>query len=127
MNWPGRFARRPDTQFGRQAKHLEYIQYLIKFWKNKEIIQALINFVNEAIAIIQAYSLTLALKVCLTAVRAQKIDGFSYKTFVIVIASFQILNKLGAVQIFLKTFLSADISMDMIFIMSFLTFSNANI
>ena len=44
-----------------------------------------------------------------------------------VIASFQIKNKLGRDQFFLETFLLADISMKVVLKIPFFTFSNADI
>ena len=41
------------------------------------------------------YALKLGLKIYLTNVKAQKIDGSTLKTFKIVLASFQIEDKLG--------------------------------
>ena len=63
---------------------------------------------------------------CFIAVKAQKINGSSLKLFGIVIASFQVKNKLGEDRFFQKMFLLVDISMDLVFETLFLTLSNAN-
>ena len=47
--------------------------------------------------------------------------------FGMVLASFQVENKLGQTRYFQKTFLLADISMEVVLGMPFLTLSNANI
>ena len=57
----------------------------------------------------------------------QKIDNSIFKILKIVLASFQVKNKLGKARFFKKPFLLADFSMKMILEMLFLTFSNANI
>ena len=41
------------------------------------------------------YALNLEIKICPTYVEVQKIDGFIFKTFEIVLASFDIKDKLG--------------------------------
>ena len=50
------------------------------------------------------YILKLGLKVCSINVKVQKIDGFTLKMFEIVLASFQIEDKLGKARFFQKTF-----------------------
>lgn len=61
-------------------------------------------------------------------IKAQKINNFTFKIFIkIVIAGFQILKKLNRVYFFKKIFLLANISIDIIFEMFFLIFSNTNI
>lgn len=44
-----------------------------------------------------------------------------------VIAGFQVQNKLRKTRFFQETFLVADSNMEVVFEMSFLTFSNANV
>ena len=69
----------------------------------------------------------LGLKVRLTNVRAQKIDGFTLETFEMVLASFQMKNKLGRPRFFQKTFLLANLSVKLVLRIPFLSLSNANI
>ena len=73
------------------------------------------------------YASKLGLKVRPTDVRAQKIDGSTLKTFEMVLASFQVEDKLGRPWFFQETFLLADLSVEVVLGMSFLTLSNANI
>ena len=74
-----------------------------------------------------AYAVHLGLKVKVTNIGAQKIDGFSLVTFSMVIALFQIVNKLGRSWFFQETFLLADISIEVVLGMPFLTLSNSDI
>ena len=74
-----------------------------------------------------AYAKQLGLQVWKTAVGAQKIDGSSLRTFVMVIAGFQVEDKLGKARFFQKSFLLAETSMKVVLGMSFLTLSNADI
>ena len=73
------------------------------------------------------YALKLGLKVRPTDVGAQKIDGSTLETFGMVLASFQVEDKLGRTRYFQETFLLADISMEVVLGMPFLTLSNADI
>ena len=73
------------------------------------------------------YTLKLGLKIYTTNVGAQKINNFILKTFRMVLASFEMEDKLGRTQYFQKTFLLADISVKVVLKMLFLTFSNADI
>ena len=74
-----------------------------------------------------AYASELSLRVYRTDVGAQKIDGSILKIFGIVLASFQMKDKLRKTQFFQETFLLADISTKVVLGMSFFTFSNANV
>ena len=73
------------------------------------------------------YALKLGLKIRPTNSGAQKIDDSTLKTFGIVLASFQMEDKPARARFFQKTFLLADLSIEVILRMSFLTLSNANI
>ena len=72
-----------------------YPHYLMQFCKDKKTIWALINSDSEVNTIILTYAAKLGLKVCSTNVGAYKIDGSLFKTFGMVIADFQIINKLS--------------------------------
>ena len=74
-----------------------------------------------------AYASRLGLRVQRTNIGAQKIDGSTLKTFGMVLASFQVEDKLGRARFFQKTFLLANISAMVVLSMHFLTLSNANI
>ena len=74
-----------------------------------------------------AYAKQLGLQVQKTYVRAQKIDGSLLQTFGMVIAGFQVEDKLSKAQFFQKSFLLAETNMEMVLGMSFIALSNANI
>ena len=76
---------------------------------------------------IPAYAAHLGLKVRVTNVGVQNIDGSSLVIYGIVIAAFQVINKLGCSRFFQKTFLPADISIKVVLGMLFLTLSNADV
>ena len=73
------------------------------------------------------YAAKLGLKVRKTNIRAQKIDSSILKTFEIVLTDFQLEDKLGRARFFQETFLLADISVEVVLDMPFLTLSNADI
>ena len=74
-----------------------------------------------------AYASRLGLQVYRTNIGAQKIDGSTLKTFGMVLASFQVEDKVGRIQFFQETFLLADISMGVVLGIPFLTLSNADV
>ena len=77
------------------------IHYPMQFRKDKKAtIQALINSGSKVNAITPAYAKQLGLQVRKTNVGAQKIDGSSLWTFEMVIAGFQVEDKLGRVRFF---------------------------
>ena len=103
------------------------IQYLVKYCKNKAIFLTLINFGSKISKIIITYAAVLGFKVYLTTIKSQKIDCSSSNTFDMIIASFQVQNKLKRDQFFEKTFFLANINMEVIFEISFLIINNAHI
>ena len=69
----------------------------------------------------------LGLKVQMTKIGAQKIDGSSLATYGIVIAILQVLDTVGCSRFFQETFLLAYISMEVVLSMRFPTFSNGDV
>ena len=87
----------------------------------------MLNFKSKVNAMSPAYIAQLDLKVQKINVNAHIIDKSLPKIYGIVIAAFQVFDKLGHFCFFYKTFLLAKIRMDMVFAMFFLTFNNADI
>ena len=73
------------------------------------------------------YALKLDLKFCFTNIRVQKIDNSTFEIFEMVLASFQVEDKLEKPRFFQKTFLLADPSIEVVLKILVLTFSNADI
>ena len=72
------------------------LHYLVQSTKNKEAtIQALIDSGSEVNAMTLAYAKELSLWTSKTDVGAQNIDELSLDTFGILIAGFQVIDKLG--------------------------------
>ena len=77
------------------------ICYPMQFWKDKgSNILALLNSKNEVNAMTLAYAAQLGFKMQRTNVSASKINGSSLATYSIVIAVFQVLDKLGRSRFF---------------------------
>ena len=76
---------------------------------------------------IPAYTAHLGLKVRVSNVGMQKIDGSLLATYGMAIAAFQVVNKLSRFLFFQKTFLLADISMEVVLGISFLIVCNVDV
>ena len=101
--------------------------YPVQFWKHKsKDVLAFLNFRSELNEMTLAYAVQLGFKVQKIDVDAQKIDGFLLETYGMVIAIFQVFNKLHCSWLFQKTLLLANIIMKMVLDMFFLTLSNVN-
>ena len=108
--------------------HVPYTCYLMQFRSDKRsIIQALINLCRKTNAITLAYAKQLGFRTQKTDVGAQKIADLSLKTFEMIIARIQVINKLCIAHFFQKIILLADTSIEVALEMPFLTLSNADI
>ena len=103
------------------------IHYLLRFQKDTAGIRALVDLGSEVNAITPAYVAKLGLEVRKTDIRAQKIDSSTLETFGMVLADFQVEDKIERVRFFQETFLLADISAEVVLGMPFLTLSNADV
>lgn len=108
------------------------IQYPVRFRKDQDETQALIDSDSEVNAIQPAYAKKLGLTIRKTEVGAQKINGSPIngsplETYGMVIAGFQVQDKLRRFCFFQETFLLADTSMEVVLGMPFFTFSNVEV
>lgn len=96
------------TEASREDMVLEkivYIYYPLRYCKDKENeMQTLINSGNKVNIMMLVYASKLDLRVRRTNVGAQKIDGSTFKTFEMVLASFQVENSIGRSYFFKKPF-----------------------
>lgn len=87
-------------------EHVLYVKYPVQFRKNKtNIVKALINSGSEVNFMHSNYAKKLGLPIEKTDVRVRKIDGLFLGTFGMVIAGFQIQDKLGQSCFFQQAFL----------------------
>ena len=107
--------------------HVPCIYYPVCFRKDQDKVLALIDSGSEVNAMTFAYASKLGLTVRLTNVGAQKVDGSTLETFGMVLASFQVEDKLGRARFFQETFLVANTNIKVILEMLFLVFNNANV
>lgn len=108
-------------------EHIIYIYYLILFKNDQAKVYALSNFDNEINIINSTYIAKLGFKVQPTNVRTQKIDNSTFKKFRIISTSFQVKKKFKKALFFPKTFLLANINLNIVLNMLFLIFSNIKV
>ena len=89
--------------------------------------QALINSGSEVNAVHPSFVKQLGLSIRPTDVGAQKIDGTTLDTHVMVVAAFSVADKANRVRFFEETFLVANVSPEVVLGMPFLTLSNADV
>ena len=112
----------------RVLNKISCIYYLVQFHKDKsKDILALLNSGSKINARTPTYIVHLGLQVRMTNISTQKIDKSSLTTYRMIIAAFQVVNKLGCSRFFQKTFLIANISIKVVLGMPFLTFNNVDI
>ena len=120
-----------DTS-GKKVVRVPCIYYPVWFQEDQgqesqEQIRVLLNSGSEVNAMDPAFTWKLGFHIRKTNVRAQKIDGSTFKTFGIVIANFQMEDKGGRPRFFQETFLVANIKFEVILEMFFLKISNADV
>ena len=103
------------------------IYYPLRFWKDTANIKALIDLVCEVNAMTMAYTSKLGFKVHHTNVGAQMINSSNPKTFGMILAKFQLEDKLKKARFFQETCLLPNISVEIFLGMPFLTLSNPNV
>ena len=74
-----------------------------------------------------SFAKQLGLSIRLTDVGAQKIDGTTLNTHGMVIAAFSVVDKANRVRFFEETFLVANISLEVVLGMLFLTLSGTDV
>ncbi len=93
----------------------------------KDWTEILLDSKSEVNIISQAFTLSLDLRTRKTNVGAQKIDSTTLKTYGIIVSTFAISDKDGRKRFVEENFLLANVELDVVFGMLFLTISNANI
>ena len=121
-----------DTSREATLERVPCIRYPVRFCrKNNEDkdkdVRALIDSGSKVNAMHPTYATKLGLCIRKIDVGAQKIDGSRLDTFGMVIADCLVKNKLGRVQFFQKTFLLANIGLEVVLEILFLTLSKADI
>ena len=86
-----------------------YIYYFVWFQENNEQIKILLNNNSKINTMSPGYIKKLGLKIWKINIVAQKIDDSTFNSFGIVIAKFEMEDKIGRLRFFQKTFLMSDI------------------
>ena len=109
-------------------ERISCIYYPVQFkGTNETQVQAFNDLGSKVNAMTSAYASRLGLQTCYTDVGTQRIDSSTLQTFEIVLADFQVGDKLGKAQFFQESFLLADISVEVVLNMLFFTLNNANV
>ena len=103
------------------------IRYPITFRKKFVSMSALFDSSSEVNAIHPALARKLGLPVRPTDVAAQKIDGTMLDTLEMVVTAFLVTDKANRVRFFEETFLVANVSLEIVLGMPFLTLSSADV
>ena len=114
-----------DENLGSNLAYVPCIRYLINF--KKKSVLALLNLGSEVNTVHPAFTKELGLPIRLTNVGTQKINGTMLETYRIVVTVFSVKDKANQVRFFEETFLVANVSPKVVFEMSFLTLSGADI
>ena len=101
------------------------IRYPITF--QKKSVSTLFDLGNKVNTIQSTLAQELGLSIRLTDVKAQKINDTMLNTYKIVVTAFSVTDKANQVKFFEKTFLIANVSLDIVFEMPFLTLSDADV
>ena len=104
-----------------------YIHYPFHFWKDLHKTKALIDINIKVKAISLAYVAKLGLNIQKTDTRTQKIDSSILDIFGMVLADFQVKDKLNKIWFFQETFLVVNIMLEVIIGIAFLTLRNVDI
>ena len=108
-------------------KKVSCIYHPLRFQKDLCKTKALINLGREVNNITPADTAKLGFKIRKTDIETQKIDGSIFDTFEMVLADFQVEDKLGKTRFFQETFLVANTTLELIFGIPFLILNNADV
>ena len=103
------------------------IWYPVIFRKKSVPVSALFDSGNKVNAIYPTFAKKLSLPIRPIDVEAKKIDSNMLDIFGIVVAVFSVMKKANQIRFFKETFLVANVNLKVVFGMSFLTLSSADI
>ena len=103
------------------------IWYPINFWKKSVPVSVLIDSGSKVNAIYLTFVKELGLPIRLIDVGAQKIDGTMLNTFEIVVVAFLVMDKSNQVRFFKKTFLVANVNLEVVLEIFFFILSDTNV
>ncbi len=113
-----------DKKTEEELERISCIWYPVTF---KDQTEALLDSISVVNIMSQAFTHQLGLKIRKTNVEAQKIDGTTLKTYEMVVFTFSILDKDCRGRFFEKSFLLADVKLNVVVEMLFLIMNNADV
>ncbi len=116
-----------DKKTEGKLEELEWLPCIWYFVTFKDQTEALLNSESEVNTMSQAFAQQLSLKISKTNVGTQKIDSNTLEIYRMVVPTFYILDKDGRERFFEKSFLLADVKVDRVLGMPFLTMSNVDV
>ena len=121
----GKDGKKSKSKYPEDLARVPCIRYPINF--GKKSVSALLDLGSKVNAVHPAFAKELGLPIKPTDVRAQKIDGTTLDTFRMVVVVFSVADKTNRVRFFEETFLVANVSLEVVLGMAFLTLSGADI
>ena len=106
---------------------VSYIHYLVQFKWGTTCIQTLIDSRSKVNAIHPTLAKEIGLSIRSTEIGVQKIDSTLLDTYGMVVVAFSMMNKVNQLRFFKETFLMANVSLEVVLGMLFLTLSGANV
>ncbi len=107
-----------------ELEWVSYIWYLITFKNQTEF---LLDLESEVNIMSLAFAQKVGFKINKTNVWAQKIDGTILETYRIIIFTFFVSDKDDKKRFFEENFLLANVKLDIVLVMTFLTMSNIDV
>ena len=120
-------GKKSEDKYLENLAQVSCIRYSIIFQKKSVLVLALLDLGNEINAIYTTFAQELGLPIRPMDVAAQKIDGSMLNTFRIIVTAFSLIDKANQIKFFEKTFLVANINLEIVLRMPFLTLSGMNI
>ena len=121
----GKDGRKNKSEYPENVARVPCIHYPINF--RKKSVSALFDLGNKVNAVHPAFAKELGLPIRPIDVGVQKINSTTLDTFGIVVVTFLITDKANQVRFFEETFLVANVSLEVVFGMPFLTLSGADV
>ena len=123
----GEHGKKSKGEYSENLIWISYIWYPITFRKKFVPMLALLDSGSKVNAIHSTFTKELGLSIRLIDVGSQKINSITLNTFEIVVIIFSVMDKANWVKFFEETFLLANVSLEIVLKMLFLTLNGADI
>ena len=123
----GKDGKKSEDKYPKNIVQVPYIWYPITFRKKSVPVSTLFGSDSKVNAIHPIFTKELGFVIKLIDIRVQKIVGITLDTFEIVVAAFSVTDKANWVRFFEETFLVVNVSLEVVFRISFPILSSANV